>query len=155
MYIHVLFSYIGHKVDSEGLHPLPDQVCAIVEAPCSFNPKQLNWFNHLLCQVFTKPCHNFYLHYINCYTKVLHGNGKMSNRMHLTSLKNCSLVPIFSFNSIPIYQFCWHAMHPIIELKQFWHTECQMDLNVQSLTYASRSLTQPERNYLSWNKLIF
>ena len=33
--------YLENKVDSEGLHPLPDKVRTIVEAPCPSNPKQL------------------------------------------------------------------------------------------------------------------
>ena len=26
-------SYLGHRIDAEGLHPLPDKVQAIVDAP--------------------------------------------------------------------------------------------------------------------------
>ena len=40
--------YLGHKIDSEGLHPLPDKVRAIVEAPCPSNPKQLKAYLGLI-----------------------------------------------------------------------------------------------------------
>ena len=114
------------EVDSEGLHPLPDKVRAIVEAPCTCNSKQLKAYLGVVTY-YAKFLPNLSLllsPLYNCYTKTLHGDGKMNSRMHLTSLKNCSLLPTFSFISIPNYQFCWHVMHPIMELEQFWHTEC-------------------------------
>ena len=40
--------YLGHKVDSAGLHHLPDKVCAIVKAPCLSNPKQLKAYLGLI-----------------------------------------------------------------------------------------------------------
>ena len=30
---HLSHTYVGHKIDGEGLHPLPDKVKAIQEAP--------------------------------------------------------------------------------------------------------------------------
>ena len=41
-------TYLGHKIDSEGLHPLPSKVRAVTEAPCPINPKQLKAYLGLL-----------------------------------------------------------------------------------------------------------
>ena len=41
-------TYLGHKIDSEGLHPLPSKVRAVMEAPCPSNPKQLKAYLGLL-----------------------------------------------------------------------------------------------------------
>ena len=41
-------TYLGHKIDSDGLHPLPNKIRAIVEAPCPSNTKQLKSFLGLL-----------------------------------------------------------------------------------------------------------
>ena len=40
--------YLGHNVDSEGLHPLPDKVYAVVEAPCPSILKQLKAYLALI-----------------------------------------------------------------------------------------------------------
>ena len=40
--------YLGHKVDSEGLHPNPDKVKAVVEAPRPSNVTELKSFLGLL-----------------------------------------------------------------------------------------------------------
>ena len=91
-------------------------------------------------------CHRSYLRYANCYTKTLHGNGKMNNRMHLTSLKNCSLLPIFSFISIPILLACDASNYEIeAVLAHRMPDESERPM-------ASRSLTQPERNYSQLEK---
>ena len=41
-------AYLGHKIDSEELHPLPSKVQAVTEAPCPMNPKQLKAYLGLL-----------------------------------------------------------------------------------------------------------
>ena len=41
-------TYLGHKIDSEGLHSLSNKVCAVMEAPCPSNPKQLKAYLGLL-----------------------------------------------------------------------------------------------------------
>ena len=41
-------TYLGHKIDSEGLHPLPSKVRAVMEAPCPSNPKQLKAYLGLI-----------------------------------------------------------------------------------------------------------
>ena len=41
-------TYLGHKVDAVGLHPLPDKVRAVTKAPCPTNPKQLKAYLGLL-----------------------------------------------------------------------------------------------------------
>ena len=40
--------YLGHKIDSERLHPVSSKVCAVMEAPCPSNPKQLKAYLGLL-----------------------------------------------------------------------------------------------------------
>ena len=41
-------TYLGHKIDAEGLHPLPDKVQAIKEAPPPTNIQQLQAYLGLL-----------------------------------------------------------------------------------------------------------
>ena len=41
-------SYLGHKIDGEGLHPLPDKVQAIQEAPSPTNAQELKTYLGLL-----------------------------------------------------------------------------------------------------------
>ena len=41
-------SYLGHKIDGEGLHPLPDKVQAIQEAPSPTNVQELKAYLGLL-----------------------------------------------------------------------------------------------------------
>ena len=41
-------SYLGHKIDAEGLHPLPDKVQAIQEAPSPTNVQELKAYQGLL-----------------------------------------------------------------------------------------------------------
>ena len=36
-------TYLGYKIDAEGLHPLPEKVEAIVKAPSSTNVTQLSY----------------------------------------------------------------------------------------------------------------
>ena len=41
-------SYLGHRIDAEGLHPLPDKVQAIVDAPDPQNVQELKSYLRLL-----------------------------------------------------------------------------------------------------------
>ena len=41
-------TYLGHKIDAEGLHPLPDKVTAIQEAPPPTNVQELRAYLDLL-----------------------------------------------------------------------------------------------------------
>ena len=41
-------SYLGHKIDAEGLHPLPDKLQAVKEAPTQRNVSELKSYLGLL-----------------------------------------------------------------------------------------------------------
>ena len=50
-------TYLGNRIDAEGLHPLPEKIRVITEAPCPTNPKaaeSLPWLANILCEVFTE-----------------------------------------------------------------------------------------------------
>ena len=42
------YTFLSHILDSEGLHPLPSKVRAVMEVPCPSNPKQLNAYLGLI-----------------------------------------------------------------------------------------------------------
>ena len=55
--------YLGHKIDSEGLHTLPSMVSAITEAPEPKNVQELRSFLGLL---------NYYSKFISNLASILH-----------------------------------------------------------------------------------
>ena len=55
--------YLGHKIDASGLHPLPDKIAAIVNAPRPHNITTLKAFLGLL---------NYYGKFIPNLATVLH-----------------------------------------------------------------------------------
>ena len=116
--------YLGHKIDAEGLHSLPEKVRASTEAPCPTNPKQLKAYLGLLTYYakFLPNLSSLLLPLYSLYKKIVPGSGKTSSKMHLTSLKSYLLHLTCSFTSTRPYQFCCRVMHPIMGLEQSWLT---------------------------------
>ena len=77
-------TYLGHKIDSDGLHPLLNKIRAIVEAPCPSNTKQLKSFLGLLTYYtkFLPNLSSFVFPLNQLLQKVSTGNGKMGNKKH-------------------------------------------------------------------------
>ena len=49
-------SYLGHRIDAQGLHPLPDKVAAVLEAPLPQDVAQLTTASfYLTCQQLPLP----------------------------------------------------------------------------------------------------
>ena len=103
-------SYLGHKIDSQGLHPLPDKIDAIVNAARPKSLTELKAFLGLL---------NYYGKFIPNLSSVLH---PLYELLHLNCKWNWtsaqekpfvtakSLLTMFSFALIPLWILFWLVM---------------------------------------------
>ena len=123
-------TYLGHKIDSEGLHPLPSKVRAVMEAPCPSNPKQLKSYLGLITY-YAKFLPNLSSHFTNYYKKTIPGNGEKNNSMLSKSQKNYLLRQTYLFTLILNCKLSWRVMHPTMGLEQFWDIVWLMVQSVQ------------------------
>ena len=145
--------YLGHKVDSDGLHPLPDKVRAIAKAPCPSNPKQLKAYLGLITY-YTKFLPNLSSLLSPLY-KLLHKDStwqwddEQQNAFDKSKelLTSSNLLVHFNPN-LPILLACDasnYGIGAVLAHRMPDGSECP-------ITYASRSLTQPEKNYSQLEK---
>ncbi len=77
--------YLGHRIDAEGLHPLPDKVEAIHNAPSPQSVQELKAYLGLLTFImasFYRNCHPFCFLFTDYFAKMWHGNGRRKKRRH-------------------------------------------------------------------------
>ena len=145
--------YLGHKVDSEGLHPLPDKARAIVEAPCPSNTKQLKAYLGLITY-YAKFLPNL-SSFLSPLYKLLHKDitwqwedeqqNAFDKSKELLTFSNL----LIHFNpELPILLACDASNYRIGAVLAH-----QMpDWSEHPIAYVSRSLTQPEKTIPSWRK---
>ena len=145
--------YLGHKVDSDGLHPLPDKACAIAKAPCPSNPKQLKAYLALITY-YAKFLPNLSSLLSPLY-KLLHKNStwqwddEEQNAFDKSKELLTSYNLLIHFNpNLPILLACDasnYGIGAVLVHRMLDGSECP-------IAYASRFLTQPEKTILSWKK---
>ena len=84
-------SFLGHRIDADGVHPLPDKVDAIKNAPTPQNVRQLKSYLGLL-SYYSKylpnlssvlaPLYHFYV-------RTLSGDGQRLSLKHLSIQRSC------------------------------------------------------------------
>ena len=126
-------TYLGHKIDSEGLHPLPSKVRAVMEAPCPSNPKQLKAYLGLITYYakFLPNLSSLLTPLYKLHKKTIPGNGEKNNSMFSKSQKNYLLRQTYLFTLILNCKLSWRVMHPTMGLEQFWHIVWLMVQSVQ------------------------
>ena len=129
-------TYLGHQIDAEGLHPLPEKVRAITEAPSSTNPKQLKAYLGLLTY-YAKFLLNLSFLLSPLYhllTKDSAWQWKEEQQQAFDKSKEELLTfsqLLIHFNpTLPILLSCGASNY---EIGVVWLTACQMVLSIKSL----------------------
>ena len=83
--------YLGHKIDKAGLHPLPDKVQAIQDAPTPLSVHELKLYLGLLTY-YNKfyPSYRLpFYHSTNYSRRIFNGHGELRKREPFQSQRNC------------------------------------------------------------------
>ena len=141
--------YLGHVVNSTGLHTSPKKVEAVKEAPRPTNQTQLRSFLGLL-QYYSKfiPHLSAMIGPLNL--KINHGDGPriVSEPFRMPSMHYP--LPLCLCIITPIYPFVLLQMHLAMVLGQL-SLMCA-DGEEHPIAYASRTLTASEKNYSQLEK---
>lgn len=83
--------YLGHKIDADGLHPMPEKVQAVKDAPCPMNVSELKSYIGLLSYYgkFLPNLATTLAPYTAFYTRTHPGNGLSSKKGHLSHPSSC------------------------------------------------------------------
>ena len=147
-------TYLGHKIDSEGLHPLPSKVRAVMEAPCPSNPKQLKAYLGLLTYYskflpnlssLLTPLYNLLQKDTTWQWEAEQQNAFEKSKALLTS----SNLLIHFDPKLPIVLACDASNYGIGAVL----AHRLSDGSERPVAYASRSLTKTERNYSQLEKV--
>ena len=153
MFMSSSVTYLGHKIDAEGLHPLPDKVRAITEAPCPINPKQLKAYLGLLTY-YAKFLPNLSSLLSPLYSLLQKDSTwKWEDEQQNAFDKSKELLTssnlLIHFNpNLPITLSCDASNYGIGAVL----AHCMADNSERPIAYASRSLTKSERNYSQLEK---
>ena len=113
-------SFLGHRIDAEGIHPLEDKLAAIIQAPAPQNVQELRSFLGLI---------NYYGKFIPIAVTILaplnkllckDAKWKWSEQCQQTFEKaKKTLASTMSLcTTIQVYPFEWPPMHPPMALEQ-------------------------------------
>ena len=146
-------TYLGHKIDSEGLHPLPSKVRAVMEAPCLSNPKHLKAYLGLLTYYakflpnlssLLSPLYKLLQKDTTWQWGVDQQNAFEQSKTLLTS----SYLLVHFDPSLQIVLVCDASNYEIgVVLAHRWP-----DRSERPVAFASRSLAKSERNYSQLEK---
>ena len=85
-------TYLGHRIDGEGIHPTEEKVSAIINAPEPRNVAELrsflglvNYYHRFIQNLSTQCWH----HFMNSCKKVTDGFGAAARKWHLRSQNSC------------------------------------------------------------------
>ena len=141
-------TYLGHKIDAEGLHPLPDKVQAIQEAPSPTNVQELKaylslltYYSRFLSNMSTvlSPLYQLLQKDIKWRWTTNENNAFLASKDLLTS---SSLLVHFNPN-LKLILACDASAYGIGAVLAHKYP----DSSERPIGYASRSLTKAENNY--------
>ena len=141
-------SYLGHIIDSQGLHPTQDKVDTIQEAP---SPKNLTWLKAYLglLTYYGRFLPNISKHLFSLY-RLLRKNTRWiwSKEEELAFQKSKKLLTssnlLVHFDpSLPLILSCDASMYGIGAVL----AHCMSDGSEKPIGYVSRTLTQAEKHY--------
>ena len=118
-------SYLGHRIDANGLHPLLDQVQAIKEAPTPTSVTELKSYLGIIvsfCPTFRRP----YIHCICYFGRMLNGSGMLPKLGPLQLRKSYSPRMSVSLISTHLSGLLSHVMLRHMVLVQCYRTRCPM-----------------------------
>ena len=146
-------TYLGHQIDAEGLHPLPEKVRAITEAPCPTNPKQLKAYLGLLTYYakFLPNLSSLLSPLYHLLTKDSTWQWKNEQQQAFDKSKELltSSQLLIHFNpALPILLSCDASNYGIGVVL----AHRMPDGSERPVAYASRSLTKSEKNYSQLEK---
>ena len=140
--------FLGHSIDSTGLHPMQEKVKAIQEAPAPRNVAELRSFLGLLnhygrylpnLSSVLAPLHKLLVKY----SKWQWGKDQQISFVKAKSLLQFDTVLVHYDPRKPIVVTCDASPYGVGAVLQ--HT--MSDGNLRPVAFASRSLSSPERNY--------
>ena len=121
--------YLGYRIDAESLHPVPEKVQALKEAPMPCNVSELKsylglptYYSKFLPNVSTVVAPL----YTNCYDTIASGSGHPNGREPSHSRRNYSCLLSSWFISIQVWKSVWHVMPQLMVSGQSCPIECQM-----------------------------
>ena len=84
-------TYLGYQIDKAGIHPVPEKVKAIQDAPPPKNVHELKAYLGLLnyYSKFLQIYHRSYDHCINCSRQTNRGNGRKRRLTHSEHQRIC------------------------------------------------------------------
>ena len=111
-------AYLGYVIDAEGLHPLPDKVQAVQQAPTQRSVMELK--SYLVCLpingnsslTVNLPGCTSYLE------RTSSGSGRQSKTRHSVSRRNCSHPHNYWFILIRSFHYSWPVMRQPMALGQ-------------------------------------
>ena len=143
-------TYLGYRIDSEGLHPTDEKLKAVQQAPAPTSVTELKAYLGLLTYYgrFLPTSHQYWHHFTHYYTKMLHGDGQLLNRSHLlnkwSKKLQLSSTDLVHFNpDLPIVFACDASSYGVGAVL----AHKMLDGSERPIGFALRTLIQPEKGY--------
>uniref|UniRef100_A0A8C4Q2Z7 ribonuclease H n=1 Tax=Eptatretus burgeri TaxID=7764 RepID=A0A8C4Q2Z7_EPTBU len=146
-------TYLGHRIDAEGLHPTEENIRAIKDAPAPTNNSELK-ANIGMLQYYSRYLPNIatMLGLLNCLLKKASaGNGTFQRHQPSRNQKTCCSLQMCEFTTTHTKTCSCRLMRVSTGLVPFCHTSCQIAQRDQSHSHLVHC-PQLRRTTVSWTK---